>query len=231
MEHISDDKLKSISGGSGAEIPIPVLAGSSSAEPLVNTSDETAGSTPPIPTISVTRPPAPKPISLPRADDIPLDASPSYNDLESGVGVISMREIETALPAASPVSKTSPVSPKPQPASPMQPPVTVTTRVPSRQMTALPDDIASPTKAEVTDLLADASLSEIPTEPVNPVTIDSPVLVDSEDAPGAAGDESFSNDGVLVSDTEIEADALEVVEPQTNETDTRSSVDSTKEIL
>jgi hypothetical protein len=192
----------------------------------VNTSDSSnAGPSQPIPTISVTRPPVPKPISIPRPDDIPIDMSPSHNDLESGVGGISMREVETALPAVPvPPKALSPKSAGSKPTSPIVPPAVSPYHAPSRQST---DDIISPTKAEVADLLADASLSDIPTEPLNGLTVDSPVLVSSEDASGAAGDETFSNDGVLVSDAETETETPEVIESQAKDTDKRSSVDST----
>lgn len=83
--------------GRGAEIPIPILSSSSEhiPEPTVNALNQPpqsyaqGGSSPkaPIPTISVTKPPAPRPVTLPTTHDISSESSlPEFDeDIETGV--------------------------------------------------------------------------------------------------------------------------------------------------
>lgn len=218
VEPISDDKLRSLSGtNSGAEVPIPVLASSSQPSTSSHTLDDN-GPPQPLPTISVTRPPAPKPVSLPTQDDI--DVSPSRVDLEAGGGEFDMQEVGAALPAVSAVAKppssSSPGKGSPRVVTPIPPPPVSPSRAPIRSMTQSPELIQSPITAvpETTDLLADIPLSNSDEVPPAVVTEglsgsaaeDSPVLVDSEDS----RHETSSNDEVLVS--EAEADGPDVVE-------------------
>ena len=92
--------------GSGAEVPIPVLTSTSEEAQTNNTADDA-----PIPTISVTKPPAPLPVDLPTEHDIvPVD--PVYTrgdrerDLEAGEGMM-MQEIEHKVEVAA-ASRTPP---------------------------------------------------------------------------------------------------------------------------
>jgi len=93
--------------GSGAEVPIPVLT----SEPTEIQTNPTAEGIP-IPTISVTKPPAPLPVDLPTEHDIvPVD--PVYTrgdrerDLEAGEGMM-LQEIEQKVEVVT-VSRTSPM--------------------------------------------------------------------------------------------------------------------------
>ncbi|EKM55459.1 uncharacterized protein PHACADRAFT_256097 [Phanerochaete carnosa HHB-10118-sp] len=217
VEHISDVKLRSLSGtNSGAEVPIPVLADSSQPSTSAHTLDDEASGSQSLPIISVTKPPAPRPVSLPTQDDI--DVSPSRNDIEAGSGALDMQEVGVALPAVSVITKqpSSPRTDSPRAVTPIPPPPASLSHTPSRTMTQSPELIQSPTTAipETTDLLADVPLSNF--DEVPPVVVteglvggdaeDSPVLVNSEDA----HHETSSNDGVLVSDAET--DTPEIVE-------------------
>ena len=92
--------------GSGAEVPIPVL--SSESEEIQT--DATAQGTS-IPTISVTKPPAPLPVDLPTEHDIvPVDPVYTHGDrerdLEAGEGMM-MQEIEHKVEVVT-VSRTPP---------------------------------------------------------------------------------------------------------------------------
>ena len=98
--------------GSGAEVPIPVLT-SVSEEIQTNTTADGV----PIPTISVTKPPAPLPVDLPTEHDIvPVD--PIYTrgdrerDLEAGEGMMMQEiehKVEVATASRTPPPRTSPM--------------------------------------------------------------------------------------------------------------------------
>lgn len=240
-EQVSDAKIRTLSGDSAAEVPIPVLfnspQASSSSAPLSTPIHEEpeAELEGPLPIISVTKPPAPLPVSLPTADDLAvgLHAPPSHEDLESG-GAIMMREVEAALPAVPPLppKHNAPIisPPKPDaelPPTPILPPPPVSpNHVPTRSLTRSPDSIMSPTTAipETTDLLADPSIpmsvSDIPvlvTESSTTTALaeDSPVLVTSEDAlppstvrlVGSSGPASTTADELSSNDGVLVSDA------------------------
>ena len=98
--------------GSGAEVPIPVLTSESEEIQENSTAEGT-----PIPTISVTKPPAPLPVDLPTEHDI-VHVDPVYTrgdrerDLEAGEGMM-MQEIEPKVEVVTvsrtPSPRTSPM--------------------------------------------------------------------------------------------------------------------------
>jgi hypothetical protein len=151
---------------SSAEVPIPVLAESSDAEPSNATTSVNGASTSnttPVPIISVTKPPAPRPVDLPSPGDFhspsPTDSrATSFDaDLEQG-RKLSLDEVEHPLSGASVVVK---------PPSP-------TTPTPSTVKEATLVQI--PTEEEVTpqepakDLLqGEAEESNVPITPMEPV--------------------------------------------------------------
>lgn len=157
-----------------------------------------------LPTISVTKPPAPLPVGLPTADDLVAISDSMSSDLEAGVDVdLAMREVGNALPAVSksPVSPTSTLAQSPQTEklpSPLPPPPASPNQTPTRTVFT-PDTIQSPPSAA--DLLGDSSnsLASVAVEPLvatppeepqpqpqsppSPTTsAESPVLVHNEDA-------------------------------------------------
>ncbi|TFY83240.1 hypothetical protein EWM64_g774 [Hericium alpestre] len=113
-------ELAAKASNSSAEVPIPVFADASNkdrpplhgigedAEPEVEAEVETIK--PPVPTISVTKPPAPLPLVLPTQSDIirsPLESARSLSlDLEEGGGVL-MEEIDHP-PTSVPPTQTQP---------------------------------------------------------------------------------------------------------------------------
>lgn len=99
-----------VNHGSGAEVPIPVLAVEdeptppSTARPRINGQQTSSDPFQNVPSISVTKPPAPLPVALPTAQDIEEPSSPSLSfdeDLESGHGR-GMREVAQQQHAPSP---------------------------------------------------------------------------------------------------------------------------------
>ncbi|KAI0797619.1 hypothetical protein C8Q75DRAFT_10744 [Abortiporus biennis] len=220
---------------SGAEVPIPVLQEESSTTPLANATNRES-SRQPIPTISVTKPPVPRPVDVPTQDDIIVTVDSPIDDLESGGGVISgFQPKPTAIaivnvPTRS--SSTSQAAAVPLPSSPAQPP---TTSAP-----------ISPAPGPVPDLLED-SAPILPTPPILPSSPaspnfsnegstvlvkseeDSPVLVSNEEAIDKALENTVrlvgggvpivsndsSNDGVLVS--EPESEPVDIPSPSTDQ--------------
>ncbi|CAL1705022.1 unnamed protein product [Somion occarium] len=220
--------------GSGAQVPIPVLVEDESTTPLGNATNRETAPKQSIPTISVTKPPAPAPFDLPTADDI-LVTSESETplaepDLEAG-GDMVMREI-IIPPQTSPVSpgRTTPAEVRqavnvPLPSSPIP-----------RILTSSPDSVTPPAPA-VSDLLEDpAPMLPTPTITPSPTSSsanppegdkpdsaksdeESPVMVSAEDSidasldttirlvggGGITGSSDLSQDGVLVSEPEEEA--------------------------
>lgn len=208
--YIPDETLKALSGNhGGAEVPIPILADVSDPSSSTAVDDRApvhhAGPPPPLPTISVTKPPIPMPVELPTPDDIvALDALPSHSDLEAGGNDIMMREVE---PVAGPAARvTSPASPtsasqnqdldiEPPTPAPIPPPPASPTNIITRASTATPDQVSPPSIAEVPDLLADngddaPSTTQIPPLVITPEASpapsvpaeESPVLISNEDA-------------------------------------------------
>lgn len=184
---------------------------------------------PPIPTISVTKPPPPAAVDLPTADDI-LVASDSETpladgDLESGVvgDDVVMREIivPQSHSAATSPTRTTPTETR-------KPAVSPTSSTPIPRIITTAPDLETPPVQPVSDLLEDPA-PELPTPAISPsptvspvkpeedgpAEAESPVLVSSpEDAPettvrlvgggGVTGSSEGSQDGVLVSEPESE---------------------------
>ncbi|KAH9951885.1 hypothetical protein B0H21DRAFT_782534 [Amylocystis lapponica] len=210
--------LDQIVSGSGAEVAIPVLSdaegeGETSAlapHPLGNVTNKRYSSArqPSIPTIAVTKPPAPMPVDLPTPELIrpysPVSHPLADDDIEAG-GDLVMREIDlqpsissvrqdSSTPSASGRSNASPVSP-----------------VAARNITDSPEPLSPASHVKTTiapaidDLLADSaptapaplvesphsSLDDLDDEPESPVRSeeDSPVLIDApEPEPAVAED-------------------------------------------
>ena len=190
----------------GAEIPIPVLspeAGplsattATAATPLANaTNRDYSSSTQPLPTISVTKAPRPRPVDVPTQDDI-LEADDTHfveGDLEAG-GNVGMREVEQ------PVIPTR--APQPVPAPPQEATPTVAAAVPlpaslPRILSSSPESMSPP--AQVSDSLEEDPAPVLPQVAIVPPPViglespetetavlvkpeeESPVLVSSEDA-------------------------------------------------
>ncbi|KAI0341779.1 hypothetical protein BDW22DRAFT_1358651 [Trametopsis cervina] len=223
-DDISKEAIRAVTDSSGAEIPIPVLKSASTATlPLV-------GGTAPIPTISVTKPPAPLPVDVPTADDVISIAEPPNTDLEAG-GSMSMREIGAALPTSrtsGPTSPTTPTAHTEKLPAPLPPPPASPAQTPTRALYAASD--FGPSSSQTTDFLADSSssLSTVAAPPLvatpedsssSPGSVDSAVLVDSDDALSpplksvqlASGREEALSDGVLVSDPEDSPESRKTV--------------------
>jgi len=107
------EKLDVLKQGSGAEVPIPVLTDVEIVEATPTALGNVTNTVlrPPLPTISVTKPPAPLPVSLPTPFEIatsPLHPSLDM-DLEAGHS-LSMREIsyEQETTSASPLRSSQP---------------------------------------------------------------------------------------------------------------------------
>ncbi|KAH9842724.1 uncharacterized protein C8Q71DRAFT_734149 [Rhodofomes roseus] len=232
MERFSLDHVPLVgAGGSGAEVPIPVFSDASgettaltaAPEPLRNATNKSKPATrQSVPTISVTKPPAPLPLELPtpEAIDSPIFASRQLpDDIEAGTAI---REFD-ASSVSSPPAKASPLS------SATSPPLK-SIRVPSppsRSLTDSPDTIhaTSPT-APIPDLLTPTSpTTPTPAAPAPLVAAtvdlessansgeDSPVLIHADDVEpedpirlvgggGISGtvDDSMQNDIVIVDD-------------------------------
>lgn len=152
------DLVSTTSGGSGAEVAIPVIteADTESATPVSSTAPR-----PPPPAISVTRPPAPKPVQLPTAHDLAALPSPpdsehgDNDDLEAGA---PMREVvrQYAMRSPAPENDTSDliaVTPTQNSITPPPPPASQS---------------SSAGMSDITDLLSDAAL-EIPSSPSVPL--------------------------------------------------------------
>ncbi|KAI0093585.1 hypothetical protein BDY19DRAFT_982573 [Irpex rosettiformis] len=240
---VSLEAIKALANTSGAEVPIPVVAGSSREPSTLNhvpLLDEPSATPEVLPIISVTKPPAPVPISLPTADDLVAISDSTSSDLEAG-GDLGMREVASALPA---VSK-SPVSPTPTQMqsphaeklpSPLPPPPISPNHTPTRTFFT-GETVDSPTSATTTtDLLVETSnsLASIAVEPLvatppdeplsqsqsppSPTTsAESPVLVHSEDAlpPTTDSIRPVSTDGLAGLGSEpISSEGVLVSEPE-----------------
>ena len=196
--------------------------------------DETHAPKPPIPTISVTRPPPPAAVDLPTVDDI-LVASESEEpladgDLESGVAgdEVVMREIVVppSHSAASPTRTTptetrqptviSPTTPTPIPRIITSPPELVDSTLPVSDLLEDPAPQIPTPAITPSPTVSPVKLSEDETVPAPTKEEESPVLVSSPDegpeatirlvgGEGVTGSSEGSQDGVLVSEPEEEA--------------------------
>lgn len=220
--------------GTGAEVPIPVLASpegeSTPTAALTNYTKripdipDSENITPTVPTISVTKPPAPKPVNLPSLNDFsspsPTDSrATSFDaDLEQG-GKLSLDEVEHPLSGA-------PVAVKPQ--SSAAPP---TSRRPSDHTTPVKevreatlvqippsdnhiiDGHAPPT---VPDLLQNEESNDpLPIKPMEPVA--SPVVERQVElaAAAAAGEDEGS---IMAESSEPSSETLNMTPPTSSET-------------
>ncbi|CCM02064.1 uncharacterized protein FIBRA_04140 [Fibroporia radiculosa] len=200
-EKISLDRLPS---SSGAEVPIPVFSeveetSALTTTPLGNVTNTSQPSRPGVPSISVSKPPAPLPVELPTPEPIsspPADIrSLPIDDLEAGGGIV-MREIDSNSSVS-----TIPLSKPPTPhdirrrSNPIDP-----VRIPSppsRVLTDSPDTIieVGPASFHTPDLLASsdidvhpahsgpshASIDDVVLDLVGKVDDDSPVFIQAED--------------------------------------------------
>ncbi|KAJ7581410.1 hypothetical protein C8J56DRAFT_866732 [Mycena floridula] len=172
---------------SSAEVPIPVFGEESSAaspsqnipEPSHIPNGKRKGPPPNLPSIAVTKAPAPLPVELPTPRDIGDPSSPDSpnsfeDDLESGRSSHSMREM---LPEASP-SPVSRRSTENAHASSSNPATPTALSYPSSAQEAV--DHMAP--EEPVDLLVDTgpALETMPIEPASMSSTASPPLVDSE---------------------------------------------------
>ncbi|KAH9934696.1 uncharacterized protein B0H18DRAFT_1114566 [Fomitopsis serialis] len=205
LDHIP---LAGAGNGSGAEVPIPVFSDASgettalttAPEPLSYVADKRQSSSRrSVPTIAVTKPPAPLPLELPTpaAIDSPSFASQQLpDDIEAGhnVGVFD------ASSASSPPATVSPLRIVSPPAASTSNPIRIPSP-PSRALTGSPDTIhaASPT-APIPDLLTPTS----PTTPTSsvPAPVMAAVLLDSE-SPAQSGEDS----PVLIHADDVEPEA------------------------
>ncbi|KAJ7074291.1 hypothetical protein C8F01DRAFT_1099976, partial [Mycena amicta] len=137
------------------------------------TSTPVNASHPPLPTISVTKPPAPLPVDLPTESDIDVPPSPSdsprssfHDDLESGRG-IGMREVN---------HDSSIIQPNPLPTS--------------------TSPISSPPPTAIPDLLLDAA--PIVPSPVQPVSLPHTEEAPSTSAPATEPDEDAVDPDVTI---------------------------------
>jgi hypothetical protein len=136
-----------LAGQGAIEVPIPVLAVVKDGHDVPQQPSGSISS--PVPTISVTKPPAPLPVSLPTPNDIEVSPTPSVSssfdgDLEAGHGV-SMREIpRTHDPVFTP-RRTSPGK--------------------SPRMLRKTDPLLSTPPAELVDLSSPKQLPDLLTDP------------------------------------------------------------------
>ncbi|KZT11306.1 uncharacterized protein LAESUDRAFT_720526 [Laetiporus sulphureus 93-53] len=233
-ERVSLDRLQIAAPGSGsaAEVPIPVLsevpeetsALAPAPAPLRNVTNQSRPTSKPVlPTISVTKPPAPLPVELPTPEAIdPLTSdsdfrSPPEGDLEAGAGGRMMREVKPSQPAV-PISR--PPIVKGAAARPSTTPKRVSSP-PSTALTESPNPIDVVAVVQVPDLLSSTEPLERPASTesshsrdlVTEVKVvvkaeeDSPVLVHAEDIQlpdspvpflDGNGDDALQNDIVII---------------------------------
>ncbi|KAI0320084.1 hypothetical protein OF83DRAFT_1162593 [Amylostereum chailletii] len=185
--------LASSTNESGAEVAIPVIAEAEIGDAHgAGASTTLEQSRPVVPTISITKPPAPRPVILPTENDImsPLvyDDPTTPADLESGYGS-SLPDVEITNP--SPRTRT----PARSPTSPLEDASLVSIS------TAPSSDAPKPPKAgmaDITDLLTDAAptLDTAPIEP-SPSTPSTP-----KPAPDLLSDD-LPQENVIADDGEV----------------------------
>lgn len=237
------NEIQLAAAGSGsAEVPIPVLSEmdeetSALATPFGNVTNQKRQPTrQSLPTISVTKPPAPLPVDLPTPDLIEhIPPTPSTSDLEAGgPGDIMMSEVDLESDHGSIVTTRPDVS-RSSTAATITP-----TSLSSRTLTDSPELIlpSTSTKTPLEDLLVDSTpiqgAFDHPLSPIHDVPRDhsvksdedSPVMVNAEEiraqspaetiklvggggVSGAAAAEEAQSDGVLV-DSADASDAASV---------------------
>ncbi|KAL1944630.1 hypothetical protein VTO73DRAFT_3060 [Trametes versicolor] len=223
--------------GNGAEVPIPVLADADS-ETETSVLDESSLPTPlgnvtnfsqrqQLPTISVSKPPAPMPVDLPSPSNLDSDTEedhfPRQDDIE---GAPAIQESTSTVPlTAVPPRKVRARSKSPEPAID----IVITNSPPVMPITASP-----PT---VPDLLVDAATLAGPsqTQPEVAATAkseeDSPVLVDAPDVSIQDQDPDttirlIGGGGIVgTSDDALQADGVLVDEADTTEADADPAAD------
>ncbi|KAI0065419.1 hypothetical protein BV25DRAFT_1821820 [Artomyces pyxidatus] len=202
---------------SGAEVPIPVLADVSNAR-RAQTIGESAGvdylsSKPVVPTISVTKAPAPLPVDLPTQNDIsppsPESEFSSHEDIESHASSV-MREVsqisDISLTTSRPRS-----NPEPQAEAALIP-LPTSPGVPLSSTNGIPPPAAAVPPVEVTDLLADsaAALQAPPIQPSPSPSISPRPLYSPPELPSETVSNPHSVNGDV---TAVEEE--EVVDPDT----------------
>lgn len=233
-EKVSLDRLQT---GSGAEVPIPVFSEAGeetsalAAAPLGNVTNKThksnSSSRPTLPTISVSKPPAPLPLSLPTPEPLESPTSemrPSADDDIEANGDMVMREIDLGHRRISAGQFSQSPSSSAGTARALSPPHRTLTESPEEihafsstpgssqtpDLLASPEELVSPPLPELTHTLGNDD------EPPAKDEDDSPVLIHADDAPlpdtpirlvgggGTSGtvDESLQNEGVLVEEPE-----------------------------
>ncbi|KAI0950455.1 hypothetical protein AcW1_005839 [Taiwanofungus camphoratus] len=262
-EKVSLDRLQiATSGnGSGAEVPIPVLSeegeetSALATTPLGNVTNKSySNARPALPTISVTKPPAPLPVDLPTPELIdPLSShfrAPPEGDLEAGDNM-AMREIDLKQPhmytvrqevPSSSNTRDEPITSRSTASNVVSPPL--------RTLTDSPETISPAggvaTAAHIPDLLA--SDPTTPTAYVNPslpldsISVekaivvdlaakpedDSPVLIDADEANSQVPDVPIRlvGGGGLSGTIEEQNDVVIVDEPDSVDAVTTSPNDS-----
>ncbi|EMD38350.1 hypothetical protein CERSUDRAFT_113510 [Gelatoporia subvermispora B] len=167
-EKVPINRLQLVS--TGAEVPIPVLADveetSALAAPLGNVTNQHSlpQARQPLPIISVTKPPAPKPVDLPSPESIePPSSALSYpdGDLEAGMAMAQIDGPSAGVLSGVHDNNASPISrSEPSPSESRMHDPTPLSVAPQRSLTESPDAISSPARAASTpDLLVDPELS------------------------------------------------------------------------
>ena len=257
-EPVSLAAIKALANTSGAEVPIPVVKGSLGEPSSSNTApllDEPHVTPEALPIISVTKPPAPVPISLPTADDLVAISDSVSSDIES-VGDLAMREVGSALPAV-PKASSSPATssihsslteklPSPIPPPPISPNQTPTRALftsetvqsPTSTTTAndlLVENSKSLASVAVEPLVATPPDESRPQSPSSPTTsMESPVLVQNEDALPPTTESihlvSTAGSATVVAEEPISSDGVLVSEPEDSAEPQPSSKSSSLEL-
>jgi len=255
-ERVSMDRLQmgASGSGSGAEVPIPVFSqapqetSALAPAPLGNVTNKTQPqSRPAVPTISVSKPPAPLPVDLPTPQPIDSptsDARPS--DIETGDGMM-MREIDLNQSSIS----TTPLTRPPVLLDNLTGSTSTAASIarvsspPSRTLTASPETIRSPTStvsaSPMLDFLASPEQVVPPTLPNTTNDLidaakdeaDSPVLVHADDAEITEAPIRLVGGGGVsgVVDDSIQNDVVFVEDPQSTELTPVRSNDSTSTVV
>ncbi|KAF6764838.1 hypothetical protein DFP72DRAFT_869399 [Ephemerocybe angulata] len=150
---------------SGVEVAIPVLTVNDSEPPAQSVSTHRSRPSQAVPSISVSKPPAPRPVDVPTENDIsPPESihSPAEDDIEAGQ-THGMREFRDEPGLYAPVRRET------SDTLPLSPPPPSFERSSSKLATARSSSIPSPSPAVIPDLLED-STSKIGTIPIQPST-------------------------------------------------------------
>ncbi|PCH38155.1 hypothetical protein WOLCODRAFT_161341 [Wolfiporia cocos MD-104 SS10] len=260
-EKLSLDKIPNAT--SASEVPIPVLsevgeetsalgpitAPAPPSEPLGNATNKahTAGR-PSLPTISITKPPAPLPVDLPTPEPLSSPTefrAPPDGDLEAGEGDV-MREIDINQPKVSAIPLSKP--PALREKSPVLEEKVRVPSPPSRALTESPEAIIEEEETAVVPAMPDllSSAESIPqpalADPPNPpesapvaeaapkAEDDSPVMVQAEESgdsgSSGAGDDSMQSDVVIIDEPE----PAELARVRSNESTASGKSDKRKSI-